>query len=298
MVVSTPEHPGWIEISIHIDPIAHEALSAFLFDLGCTGIITEAMQDHALKAYLPFHKNLEDVRKRIECFVQDLKRIFRELHDCKLSFNKIENQDWNCEWKRFFRSDRVTPGLTVSPIWEPAPSSANREVITIDPGPAFGTGQHPTTRMCLEAMEKIHLSGSWNMLDVGTGSGILAIYGVKLGAVNVNAIDIDPEAVRWAKRNIELNGLSGAIELSTGPLEQIEGDFSLIAANLILEEILKVFSLLSRSLKPGGWLILSGILTEQVKTIGRVLRAYPFQRPMVMNQDEWACMVLRKESDI
>ena len=105
MTISPPEHAGWIESSIHIDPVAHESLSAFLFDLGCTGVITEDLQDHALKAYLPFPKNLEHVRDPIDCFLQDLKEIFPELPHYRLAFNKIEDQDWTRNWRRFFRPD-------------------------------------------------------------------------------------------------------------------------------------------------------------------------------------------------
>jgi ribosomal protein L11 methyltransferase len=297
VTISPPEHAGWLEISIHIDPVTHESLCAFLFDLGCTGVITEDMQNRALKAYLPVPENLEHIQDHIDCFLQDLKGIFPELGDYRLAFNKIEDQDWSRNWRRFFRPDRVTPRLMVLPAWEPVPLSIDREIIRIDPGPAFGTGQHPTTRMCLEAMEKTHLTGSWRMLDVGTGSGILAIYGVKLGAYRVIAVDIDPEALRWANRNIALNKLSGAIELSPGPLEQLKGTFSLIAANLILGEILRLFSVLTRLLIPNGWLILSGILREQVNEIKGRVRANPFHESAILYQQEWACVILRKDHE-
>ena len=114
----------------------------------------------------------------------------------------------------------------IVPAWEPMPDAVDGHVIRIDPGPAFGTGQHATTRMCLEAMEKIHFPKTWTMLDVGTGSGILATYGAQLGASKILAIDIDPEALRWAERNIQINDLSEFIDLSNTPLEQVKGTFS------------------------------------------------------------------------
>ena len=129
----------------------------------------------------------------------------------------------------------------VYPAWEPLPGDTESLVVRIDPGPAFGTGQHPTTRMCLEALEKISLPESWSMLDVGTGSGILAVYGAKLGAGPVVAIDSDPEAIRWARKNIELNGLTGKIELSSGSLEKIRARFSVVVANLTLNTIKELF---------------------------------------------------------
>jgi ribosomal protein L11 methyltransferase len=276
--ISTSEHPGWIEISIHVHSVAHEGLSAFLFDLGCEGIVSEAMGDSTLQAYLPFQKDLEEVRSRTDLFLENLKEIFPEIRSFKLSLNRIEDQDWGLSWRRFFRPDRITPKLMVIPAWEPVPKNTKGRVIRIDPGLAFGTGQHPTTRMCLEGIEKLSFSGSWSMLDVGTGSGILAIYGAMLGAGRIAAIDIDPEAISWAKKNIELNGLIEGIELSSRPLEEWEDGFSIITANLI----------------PDGYLILSGILADQVKGVEEALAEYGFHENQVLFQEEWACIITRK----
>jgi len=292
--ISTSEHPGWIEISIHVYSVAHEGLSAFLFDLGCKGIVSEAFGDSTLKAYLPFRKDLEEIRSRIDLFLENLKEIFPEIRSFKLSLNRIEDQDWGLSWRRFFRPDRVTPRLMVIPAWEPVRDYNEGHVIRIDPGPAFGTGQHPTTRMCLEAMEKLRFHGSWSMLDVGTGSGILAIYGAMLGAGRIAAIDIDPEAIRWAKKNIELNGLLEGIELSSRPLAEWVDGFSIITANLILGTILDLCLHFAHVLNPAGHIILSGILTDQVKEVEEALAEYGFHENQFLFQKEWACIISRK----
>ena len=292
---STPDCTGWVEVSIDVHPVAHEALSAFLFDLGCKGVVTKDFNDHTFKAYLPFQKNLEDIQNRLRLFLQVLKKIFPEVKSQKPIFSKMEDQDWSRNWRRFFRPDRVTQRLTVLPAWEPMiPCEDDAQVIRIDPGPAFGTGQHPTTRMCLEAMEKIPLPGSWTMLDVGTGSGILAIYGAKLGAGRVSAIDLDPEAIRWAERNIELNDISIGIDLSSRPLEKCEETFTLITANLILNTILDLFPHFPRVLYPDGWLILSGILRNQVKEVEGGFAEYGCYTDQALYQDDWACLIARK----
>lgn len=297
MTISNLEHPQWLEISINIHPVAYEAVSAFLFDCGCKGVITEAFQDRTIKAYLPFHEDLEMIKNRIDPFLQHLKKIFPEIRSPRLSVKKIEDQDWGDSWKKFFRPQRVTQGLMVFPAWEPVPSSIDYQAIRIDPGPAFGTGQHPTTRMCLEAMEKVHFPGTWTMLDVGTGSGILAIYGAMLGANRVVAIDIDPEAINWAEKNIKLNDLSGEIELSSRPIKNQRDSFSLLVANLILGTILDILPDFSRILVPGGWLILSGILKEQVKEVEESLEEYGFHNDRILYQEEWACLVAKKMDD-
>lgn len=295
--MSEPELPRWLEISIEIDPVAHEALSAFLFDLGCEGIVSQDSPHHALKAYFSFQKDWEDIQKKINGFLQKLGDIFPEVQSPKLIFSKIEDQDWNRQWRRFFRPDRITKRLTVFPAWESIPKHTEGHVIRIEPGLAFGTGQHPTSRMCLEAMERVSLPGSWTMLDVGTGSGILAIYGAKLGAIRVVALDVDPEAIRSAEGNILLNHLSGPVELSSMPLEELKDRFSLLTANLTLGVIIELFPHFSRLLDPGGWLILSGLLIDQARDVQDSFLKYGFSEYETLHQAEWACIVARKRSE-
>jgi len=296
VTISTPDCTGWLEVSIDVHPVAHEALSAFLFDLGCKGVVTKDFNDHTLKAYLPFRKNPEDIRTRLTLFLQALKEIFPEVKSQEPIFSKIEDQDWSRNWRKFFRPDRVTQRLLVLPAWEPVtPYMDDGQVIRIDPGPAFGTGQHPTTRMCLEAMENIPLPGSWTMLDVGTGSGILAIYGAKLGASRVAAIDLDPEAIRWAERNIKLNDVAVGMDLSSRPIEKWEENFFLITANLILSVILDLMPHFPPVLYSNGWLILSGILRDQVKEVEGGLAEYGFYKDQALYQEDWACLIARKK---
>jgi ribosomal protein L11 methyltransferase len=293
--MSKPKHPQWVELSIEIDPVAHEALSAFLFDLGCEGIMSEDFPHHALKAYFSFQKDLGDIRNKIDGFLQKLSDIFPQAHSPRLIFSKIEDQDWNLQWREFFRPDRVTKQLTVFPAWESIPKHVEGHVIRIEPGLAFGTGQHPTSRMCLEAMERVSLPRAWTMLDVGTGSGILAIYGAKLGASRIMALDVDPEAIRSAEENIRLNHIVGAIEVSSMPLEELKGPFSLLTANLTLGVILQLLPHFSRLVDPGGWLILSGLLTDQAGDVQDYFPRYGFSEYEALKQAEWVCIIARKK---
>ena len=293
--MSNPETPQWLEISIEIDPVAHEALSAFLFDLGCEGILVEDSPRHLFNTYFSLKKDLHDIQNKINGFLKTLVDIFPEVHSPKLAFSKIEGQDWNRQWRRFFRPDRVTKRLTVFPAWESIPNHIENHVIKIEPGLAFGTGQHPTSRMCLEAMERVSLPGSWTMLDVGTGSGILAIYGAKLGASRVVALDVDLEAIRSAEGNIRLNHLSAAIELSSMPLEKLNDRFSLLTANLTLGVLLQLFPHFSRLVDPRGWLILSGLLIDQAREVQDNFPKYGFSKYGALHHAEWACVIARKK---
>ena len=184
----------------------------------------------------------------------------------------------------------------VIPAWEDVPDHFHERVIRMDPGPAFGTGQHPTTRMCLEAMGRICLPKSWEMLDVGTGSGILAINGAQLGAERVVAIDIDAEALHWAKKNIALNKLPVTIELSNTSLENITDPFRMLTANLVLGTIITFLPHFSRLLRSEGWGILSGILQDQMHSIENSLSQYPLILETTLRMEEWVCLIIKRDS--
>jgi ribosomal protein L11 methyltransferase len=288
------ERPEWIEIFIDVHPTAQEAVSAFLFDLGCEGVVLGEKEKSFLKAYLPVTEGLEEHRSRIEVFLLRLKDFFPEAGKGSLRFTKIQDEDWSLTWRRHFRVERITEKLTVAPVWEPVPQPPEGVVIRMDPGPAFGTGAHPTTRMCLESIEKFHARAEWTMIDVGTGSGILAIYAAKLGAAKILAIDTDPEALRWARQNIELNDCSAFIDLSSTPLAQVGGVFSVLVANLTRDALLELLPEFQRLLDLNGTMILSGLLQEQVQDVKRPLGLLGFKGIQVAVQAEWACITARR----
>ena len=294
---SSTQPTSWLEISFRANPVLHDPLSSFLFDLGCTGLISEDFQDRTLRAYLPFQQDLEEIRTRIDLYLHGLKEIFPDVPSPVIQFSQVEDQDWGLSWRRFFRPVQVTPGLLILPAWEPVPRTDVAHIIRMDPGPAFGTGQHPTTRMCLEAMERVPLRRPWTLLDVGTGSGILAIYGVQLGAEKVLALDTDPEAIRWAGQNIRLNEVFESIKLSPGPVEQLKEAFSLVCANLILGEILMLMPTFQRLVNPEGWLILSGILESQVREVVLSLSENGLQAHEILHQGEWACVIAARTDE-
>jgi ribosomal protein L11 methyltransferase len=284
----------WVEITIDVHPIAHESVGAFLFDLGCSGVVTQNFQNHSLKAYLPAERDPEDLRRRIDLFLEALKNIFSEIGSPKVAVNQLRDQDWSQTWRQFFRPEQVTRQLRILPAWERIPPSQGGHLIRVDPGPAFGTGQHPTTRMCLEAMEKVGKPQPWSMADVGTGSGILSIYAAKLGAAEIIGFDIDADAIRWAERNIDLNGLSGRISLTLQPIQRVERSFFLVVANLTLGTILELFPHLSRLTEPGGYLVLSGLLRDQASRASAQLDKHGLREENVFHRDEWTCVVGRR----
>jgi ribosomal protein L11 methyltransferase len=288
------DHPQWVEVIIEVHPVALEAVSAFLFDLGCPGVVLGEKGKPFLKAYLPVTERFEELRCRMEVFLLRLKDFFPEAAQSSLHFSKIEEEDWSLSWRRHFHIERITETLTVVPVWEPVPQPHQGMVIRMDPGPAFGTGAHPTTRMCLERIEHAQPPGVWTMLDVGTGSGILAIYAAKLGAKTVLAIDTDPEALRWAQRNIELNHCSTSIELCSKSVGEMGSVFSILVANLTRDPLLELLPDFQRLLEKDGTMILSGLLQEQVQEVKAPLRLLGFKETQVATQAEWACITARR----
>ena len=294
MVSAGPSSQEWMEIAIRIDPVAHEALSAILFPLGCTGMVTDNCGDGIVKTYFPLPENPEELQETISSSIRKLAVYFPLMAPPELLFGSIGDEEWDKNWRRFFRAEQVTPFLTVVPAWESVPESATSAVIRMDPGPAFGTGKHPTTRLCLRAMELVPKPSSWDLLDVGTGSGILAIYGSMLGALRISALDIDEEALHWAGKNIRLNGLEDEIEVNFIPLAELMQDFFMVTANLILNTIMGLMGHFPRVVKPGGYVILSGMLRDQIDLVRPSLEECGFILEKTLFQEDWACLLARK----
>lgn len=294
--MSPPFHSplDWIEIVVRSDPVTHETLSDFFIEkLGCDGVLFDP-SGSALKAYLSGETSLSALRLRIEGFLADLEACFPDIDPPSYRLGSIQDQDWGTAWRKHFRPEQVTPGLLVLPAWERAPRDLEGRMLRMDPGPAFGTGSHPTTRMCLQALEDLAPNHAWSLLDVGTGSGILAMYGALLGAAPVEAVDVDEEALRWAAWNLELNGLGRAVRLSSEPLDGWKTDFSVVTANLVLDIIQDVIPGLSKVVRPGGTLVLSGLLKEQIRLVSPALARRGFHVVGELNREEWACVLAEK----
>ena len=289
-------HHLWLEIDIDADPETHEAITGILFDLGCNGVVGHGEQPRCLKAYieagLASETQIELIKKRLNQITSN----FPGSRVPVIKTRLIEEQDWSEKWKQFFRPERVTKNLTIIPVWKTPSRKPTGTIILMDPGPAFGTGQHPTTKMCLTALEEVKKPGSWNMLDVGTGSGILAIYGALLGARSVVAIDIDTEALRWAERNARLNEVQTRILFDTTPLKNIMEQFCVVVANLIYDTILELHKELTEVTEVGGFLILSGLLKEQVSSVVDRFQTMGMKPYGISHMEEWASVVFKKSA--
>jgi ribosomal protein L11 methyltransferase len=250
----------WHLIALNITRQAEEFASTVLFDLGTTGVVTLEENEDSLKlgAYFDERSNAEEIARRVEA---EFARAGLANQLQGISISHIPDQDWMQKWKEGFEAITIGNRLVVAPSWKLPRETEGRAVIQIDPGMAFGTGTHETTRLCLEAIEVFWRGGS--LLDVGTGTGILAIAAAMLASGSrITAIDIDPQAVEVARENIAINGSTDSIKILEGqPSDFANGTFDVVVANLTAEVIISLINDLARCLAPSGTMILSGILT-------------------------------------
>ena len=211
----------------------------------------------------------------------------------------VENEDWLDGWRKNFTLTELTEQTLIVPSWQELPEAETRLGIKIYPGQGFGTGTHETTRLAAIALEKkLDESefGSASVLDVGTGSGILAILAAKRGAVRVLALDIDEEALINARENCAHNLACDQVSLESRPITEVEEEFNLIVANIIAPVLLQLAPEFSRLLKSGGRLILSGILVEQIPQVRKVYTDLGFLVKPMESIGEWAGFVCEKIS--
>ena len=282
----------WQELSIQVPPEYVEPVS-YLFGRYGLGLSVETIGDGLvlLRTYLP---NTSRRRMaRIEVGV-NLVRSIEPMGE--LQVKEIEEADWESAWKAHFTLLNVGRRLVIKPSWieyEPRPDDV---VIELDPGMAFGTGYHPTTRMCLEALENLVRPGM-RVLDLGTGSGILTIAAAKLGASPIVALDTDPIAVKVARRNLRACGLTTEAQLARGSLPHRlapDGRFDLAMANITLRVIQEAAPYLWRSLRPGGALLASGIIEDQRADLEERLESTGFSRVESVRHRGLGCLAARQ----
>lgn len=256
---------GYYEFNISIPNDSIDALMEKLSELGCLGIIAG---DNSLTVYFPDEIYVEKVKKELHSFRKTLRDAGLP-NALSYEYQFISDIDWNESWKKNFKPLDIGEKLTILPPWEE--TKPNRINIIIDPGMAFGTGHHETTKRCLILIEKLSKEKPFkeSFLDIGTGTGILAILASKLGFKYVLGLDIDPLAIDAAKRNIELNGLKN-IEIECSKLENIKGNFDFIVANLFADTLISLAPDIASLLNIEGILILSGIIEGRENDIIKV----------------------------
>ena len=205
------------------------------------------------------------------------------------------DDDWAEGWKRYYKPFRIGSHLIVKPTWEAYQPKDGDVIVELDPGMAFGTGTHETTNMCMILLEK-YLRDGMRVMDIGTGSGILAIAAAKLGAQQVLAVDIDPDAVKVARENIERNGMSGNINAVQGDMVRTQAiPCDIAVANIVAGAICVLAEPLKRHLQPGGYLLCSGIIREREQDVLNSLADAGYTVKERLTQGEWVALCAERE---
>ena len=236
---------------------------------------------------------------------QEMKERLAQLRDFGLEIGKIQlttqqlaEEDWADNWKKYFEPARITHDLTIVPSWTDYEAGPSEKVIKLDPGMAFGTGTHPTTKMSLFALEQI-LRGGETVLDVGTGSGVLSIASSLLGAKEIFAYDLDDVAVRVAQENIALNAGTENIHVAAGDLlKGVDIEADVIVANILADILVNLTDDAYRLLKDEGYLIMSGIISEKWDLVRESAEVAGFFLETHMIQGEWNACVFKKTKEI
>ncbi len=294
-----PKTATWKELRVEVHPSLAEAAANFLIEQGSPGITQEDVKGRGLKrealiAYFPDDRSFDPLKKKIAKYLESISKSRRT--SFLLKHRTIRQEKWAEAWKENFKPIRVSNRLVIKPPWEKWPAQKGQIVVEIDPGMAFGTGTHPSTQMCLRLLDEIipSFTRKPSLLDVGTGSGILAIAARKLGVQKILAVDTDPVAIENARANGRANRIKAGVLFRTGSIGGLKRAFDLVAANLLPQEILALADGLPRCVAPGGLLILSGLLTRQKKEIAGVFARHGFAVIDSRKSKGWAALVLKR----
>ena len=292
---------NWVEVRLLVPPPAQEEAGCFLTEFSGRGVILEEEGAPEAGVVIRAYFRPEDFgawqQKELEEYLKRLRA--HGLSPLGLETRRVAEEDWAEAWKTHFKARKVTSRLVVRPPWEEYAAGPEELVITIYPGMAFGTGSHPSTLLCLRALEEVWGRGlppdpkPWQVLDVGTGTGILALAAARLGA-GVLAIDLDPEAVAAALENVRLNALEERVWVEATPLSALRQRFAVILANLTAPDLLDLAEALTARLLSGGALIISGFLKEDRSGLESRFLALGLKEKGFLTAEDWAALILRR----
>ncbi len=277
------------QLYVATDRPVNDLVVGFLSDVGAEGFVDEGNE---LKCYFSERNWKQEYKDDVTRFLQHLKRD-GDISEFSVDVSEIMNQDWNMKWEESVLPVEVTENIAIKPSWKDYNGKA-RIVIEIDPKMSFGTGHHETTRMMVRYLEK-YIKGGERILDVGTGTGVLAIAAVKLGAAGCVAVDRDEWSIENSMENIRRNGVSEKVDVIRGEVASIaEDEFDIVAANLNRNTLLYIEPELRKRCKTGGMLLLTGLLTLDEKDIVGSYTKSGFKVLDVLHEAEWSALALTK----
>lgn len=307
----------WIEVRVITKSEALEPISGIFYGLDCKGVAIEDPQDilgreqgpltwdfadinvlehkgkfALVKGYFSDEDNIDEIVTYVKEKIQEIRDLGIDVGEGKVESEVMYEEDWANNWKKYYKPTRIGDRIVVKPIWEEYEPKENDLVLELDPGMAFGTGEHETTRMCIQALEKLIEKDSI-VFDVGCGSGILAIAAAKLGAKKAIGVDLDPVAVESAIENVKFNNLDNIEILEGNLIDVIDGKADIVVANIIAEVICILTQDVSRVIKQGGYFVTSGIIHDRVDMVVEKLNECGFEVEKINKDGEWNCIIAR-----
>lgn len=308
----------WFEFSIHTINEAVEPIGNILHEAGASGIVIEdsaelekkrdsvygeiydlnqadyPTEGVIVKAYLSNNDKIDDLTDRIKIKINNLVNFGINLGKNKVTVTEVNDEDWANAWKKYYHPVKVSDKITIVPTWEQYERDEDEIIIELDPGMAFGTGTHPTTKMCLQALEKV-VSKHNTVIDVGTGSGVLSIAAAKLGAKQIKAFDLDDVAVSAATQNVMLNNVDEVVTVAENNLlKGVKEQADIVVANILAHIIIKLIPDAAQVVKKDGYFISSGIIKEKSQDIQKVLEENSFQIIDEYNDGDWVAIIAQK----
>lgn len=286
----------WAQMSVVCAPEATEAVCYAFLQAGCGGVMMRGNDPVTVEGSLPMSDELSGRLTDLKAHLERLPEFGLAALIDGLTLTYAEDEDWANAWKQYFKPTKVGDRLVIVPSWEPYEPAPDDLILKLDPGMAFGTGGHPTTRLCMQVLETTVTPGM-RMADIGTGSGILSLAAARLGAVEVFATDIDSLACSIARENVIVNELEGTIQvLNASDFDRKAQQCDLIVANILAATIIELAPSIVPRLKPGGVFIASGIVVEFHDAVRDALAQLDMTLMETRSEDIWVCLVFKSLS--
>ncbi|KWW12502.1 MULTISPECIES: 50S ribosomal protein L11 methyltransferase [Bacillaceae] len=309
----------WSEFAIQTTNEAVEPVSNILHEAGASGVVIEDPLELVkerenvfgeiyhlnpddypdegvlIKAYLPVNSFLGETVDAIKESINNLLLFDIDLGKNIVSISEVNEEEWATAWKKYYNPVKISERFTIVPTWEDyTPVSSDELIIELDPGMAFGTGTHPTTVMCIQALERTVRPGDL-VVDVGTGSGVLSIAAALLDAKQIQSLDLDEVAVQSATQNVQLNNVQDRVSVSQGNLlDGVHEQADVVVANILAEVIMRFTDDVAKVVKPGGYFIASGIIQPKKQDVKDAITASGFTIEETVLMEDWVAIIAKR----